>query len=72
MNPVETLLLILCSWRHVSGMIDLKMYQGNVARAPIPDNKVSWTVEWPDYKPVDYTSPRVLKGPVWADPDFSR
>jgi ADP-ribose pyrophosphatase len=47
-------------------------YQGNVARAPVPDDKVSWTVEWPDYKPVDYTSPHVLKGPLWADPDFSR
>lgn len=45
-------------------------YQGNVARAPVPDDKVSWAVSWPDYKPVDYTAPSVLRGPVWADPDF--
>lgn len=45
-------------------------YQGKVARAPVPDGKVSWAVSWPDYKPVDYTAPHVLKGPVWADPDF--
>ena len=47
-----------------------KDYQGKVARTPVPDEKVSWSVEWPDYKPVDYTAPSVAKGPVWADPDF--
>ena len=46
-------------------------YQGGaVSRFPVPDEKVPWTVEWPEYKPVDYTAPVVLKGPVWADPDF--
>lgn len=45
-------------------------YLGGVARTPVPDDKVAWTVSWPDYKPADYTAPSVLKGPVWADPDF--
>ena len=45
-------------------------YQGGVKRFPVPDDKVSWSVEWPEYQPVDYTAPVVLKGPVWADPDF--
>ena len=45
-------------------------YQGQVARLPVPDDKVPWGVSWPDYRPVAYTSPVVLKSPVWADPDF--
>lgn len=44
-------------------------YQGKVDRFPVPDEKLSWSVEWPDYKPVDYTAEAVLRGPVWADPD---
>ena len=45
-------------------------YQDGVKRFPVPEDKVLWSVEWPEYKPVDHTSPHVLKGPVWADPDF--
>lgn len=45
-------------------------YQGQVARFPVPDDKVPWSAGWPGYKPVEYTSPRVLEAPVWADPDF--
>ena len=43
-------------------------YRGGVARFPVPDEKVSWTVDWPEYKPVDYTAPSVLTA-SWADPD---
>ena len=39
-------------------------------RTPVPDDKVSWAVEWPDYKPIQYTAGSVLKGPVWADTDL--
>lgn len=45
-------------------------YQGGVKRLPVPDDKVRWSTECPEYAPVDYTSPFVLKGPVWADPDI--
>ena len=45
-------------------------YQGGIKRFPVPEDKVSWQVEWKDYQPVDYTAPVVLKMPVWADPDF--
>jgi len=45
-------------------------YPGDVERFAVPDDKVSWSVEWPEYKPVDYTAPVVEKGPVWADVDF--
>lgn len=43
-------------------------YRGGVARFPVPDEKVSWSVDWPEYKPVDYTAPSVLTA-SWADPD---
>ena len=45
-------------------------YLGNGDRTHVPDDKVSWTVEWPEYNPVDYTSPSVQAGPVWADPEI--
>lgn len=45
-------------------------YQDGVKRFPVPEDKVSWSVDWPEYKPVDHTSPHVLKGPIWADLDF--
>ncbi|KAI6656860.1 Translation factor GUF1, mitochondrial [Oopsacas minuta] len=50
------------------------VYPGRAAddptRTSVPDDKVSWKVEWSDYKPIQYTAPPVLKGPVWADPDL--
>lgn len=45
-------------------------YRRGVKRSPVSDDKLSWSPEWAEYKPVDYTAPSVLKGPVWADPDF--
>ncbi|KAI5097182.1 ADP-ribose pyrophosphatase, mitochondrial [Silurus meridionalis] len=39
-------------------------------RFPVPDNNVSWETHWPDYNPVNYTAPSVLKNPDWADPDI--
>ncbi|XP_015607486.1 ADP-ribose pyrophosphatase, mitochondrial [Cephus cinctus] len=53
-------------------MIHQKCRQGlypssNINRFPVPEDKVPWTEEYPDYQPVDYTSP-VLEGKPWADP----
>jgi len=45
-------------------------YQGGSKRTEVSDDKVDWNVEFPDYKPVDYTAAVVLTKPVWADPDF--
>lgn len=36
-------------------------------RFPVPDDKVDWETDWPQYSPVNYTAPAVLKKPVWAD-----
>ena len=36
----------------------------------MPDDKVSWHVKWTEYKPVEYTAPKILKDkPDWADPE---
>ncbi|XP_040927694.1 ADP-ribose pyrophosphatase, mitochondrial isoform X2 [Betta splendens] len=42
----------------------------NVRRCPVPDDKVDWSQSWPEYAPVNHTSPVVEKKPVWADPDI--
>ncbi|UJR13487.1 hypothetical protein I4U23_000501 [Adineta vaga] len=45
----------------------------DVQRASVPDEKVSWNVEWTDYKPTEYTAEVVLKSPPWADdPDATK
>lgn len=36
----------------------------------MPDSKVRWGESYPEYKPVEFTSKRVLEKPVWADPDL--
>ncbi|XP_076851782.1 ADP-ribose pyrophosphatase, mitochondrial [Brachyhypopomus gauderio] len=48
------------------------VYPGSdVHRFPVPEDKVSWATSWPEYSPVDYTAPAVLKQPVWADPEIA-
>lgn len=47
------------------------VYPGsNTNRFPVPDDKVDWEKDWPQYSPVYYTAPSVLKNPVWADPEI--
>ena len=37
-------------------------------RAYVPDDKVSWSIKWDEYKAVEYTASKLLKDkPVWAD-----
>jgi hypothetical protein len=45
---------------------------GGVKRFPVPDDKVEWSVPFPEYAPVDYTAPSVLAQPVWADFDIRK
>uniref|UniRef100_A0A672KSG6 ADP-ribose pyrophosphatase, mitochondrial-like n=1 Tax=Sinocyclocheilus grahami TaxID=75366 RepID=A0A672KSG6_SINGR len=37
---------------------------------PVPDDKVDWDTDWPQYSPVNYAAPTALKKPVWADPEI--
>ncbi|XP_037648962.1 ADP-ribose pyrophosphatase, mitochondrial isoform X1 [Sebastes umbrosus] len=46
-------------------------YPGSkIKRFVVPDDKVGWSQNWPQYSPVSYTDPAVTKKPVWADPDI--
>ncbi|XP_030590777.1 ADP-ribose pyrophosphatase, mitochondrial [Archocentrus centrarchus] len=42
----------------------------NIKRFPVPDDKVNWAQQWPQYDPVSYTAPLILNKPAWADPDI--
>ncbi len=62
----------LIAVRHMAKVNNCRLfdYQDGVKRFPVPQDKVSWSVDWPEYQPVDHTHPAVLRGPVWADLDF--
>ena len=55
---------------HIKAREEIYLGSKDVKRFPVPDEKVLWSVDWPEYKPVDYTAPSVLKQPPWADLDF--
>ena len=41
-----------------------------VERFQVSEQKVPWTVDFPEYKPTEFTAKKVLDKPVWADPDI--
>lgn len=43
--------------------------RSNIERFIVPDEKVSWSSEFLEYKPVHYTSPHI-NGKPYADPDI--
>nr|CAD7442927.1 unnamed protein product [Timema bartmani]CAD7458919.1 unnamed protein product [Timema tahoe] len=43
--------------------------RSDLSRLNVPDEKVPWTVPWPDYNPPNYTS-KHIKGQSWADPEI--
>lgn len=45
-------------------------YQGGIKRFPVPDDKVPWSVDYPEYQPVDYSAPVLYEKRPWADPDI--
>jgi len=47
----------------------VKGHPDKVTRFQVPDEKVKWTAEWPDYQPIKFTAPFVLTA-VWADLSF--
>lgn len=55
-------------------MLHQKCRQGfypssNVKRFAVPEEKVPWAIEYPEYKPVEYNAAALL-GKPWADPDI--
>lgn len=39
-----------------------------IIRPAVPDDKLHWKEDYPEYAPVEYTSSSVLNNPSWADP----
>ncbi|XP_057202193.1 ADP-ribose pyrophosphatase, mitochondrial [Triplophysa rosa] len=75
-NPISRI-PSLCAYRSVymPSATHIKarcpVYPGShTTRFPVPDDKVDWETDWPQYSPVNYTAPFVLKKPVWADPEI--
>lgn len=49
-------------------LIKLSFFVFCLKRTFVPDDKVSWHVKWPEYKPIEYTAGKLLKDkPTWAD-----
>lgn len=42
----------------------------SIKKCNVPSEFANWSVAYEDYKPVEYTSEKVLNKPVWADPDI--
>lgn len=42
----------------------------NINRFAVPEEKIPWSVDYPDYKPVAYSA-AALKGKPWADPEIN-
>ncbi|XP_071530892.1 ADP-ribose pyrophosphatase, mitochondrial-like isoform X2 [Panulirus ornatus] len=43
-----------------------------VPRGEVPDDKIEWSIAFPEYKPRQYTAAHILSGPSYADPDISK
>ena len=66
---------ILVPERHIEANIDLNYKisteksktcyypKSNVTRAHVPADKISWSINWPEYQPIEYTSESVLNNP---------
>lgn len=47
-----------------------KYPRSNIDRFHVPDDKVDWTVDWPEYRPPTLTLPGAI-GKPWSDPEHS-
>ena len=45
-----------------------KYPRSQVDRFPVPDEKVDWALDWPEYGPARFTSPDAI-GQPWSDPE---
>ncbi|KAK6036489.1 hypothetical protein COOONC_26006 [Cooperia oncophora] len=48
---------------------DVPYLRSNVYRCKVPDEKLGWSVPFPEYNPPDYTDPKVV-GRSWSDPEI--
>jgi ADP-ribose pyrophosphatase len=67
-STVESMLL-----RHVRARLSHPAYDEFKAfKFAVPDDKASWLVPWPEYRPIEFTHPRILEQPPYADPVDAR
>ncbi|KAK3884163.1 hypothetical protein Pcinc_011563 [Petrolisthes cinctipes] len=69
MNTLKTLSTLSSGKIHVN--CRGKYYprtDSKIERVQVPDDKVDWSVPFPDYTPTSYTSPHILAAPPYADP----
>lgn len=57
---------------HIKARCDIYPGKVEIQRYPVPNEKVPWEVDFPEYKPEKYTSDHVLNEPVWADKDVEK
>ena len=60
----------LCHFMMHTKACTLEYPCSNVKRFPVPPEFVNWNVPFPEYKPVDYTSEKILQKPPYADPEI--
>lgn len=49
------------------GSFETPYFGTQIERQPVDPESTSWRTPWDAYNPPDYTHPRVLAGPSWAD-----
>lgn len=42
----------------------------DIKRFVVPDDKITWNIEFPNYSPIEYNS-KVLQGKLWSDSDIN-
>lgn len=57
---------------HIKARCEVYPRTKDVLRYKVPDDKVPWSVDFPEYNPIEYTAEGILKQPVWADPPDPR
>lgn len=44
-----------------------KLYDNQIERFPVPDDKIAWEMNFPEYKPIEFTTEKI-KNNKKADP----
>lgn len=51
-------------------LLSVYLYVPQVQRAEVPASKVEWSEAFEGYTPPHHTSPHILAGPAYADPEI--
>ena len=62
--------LATMAYRHELHTKCRERYASGVEHFPVPDEKVNWSIDWPEYKPLDYTTPCTQVNSSRIDSDY--